>query len=447
MHGSEAATASVLFGLNPMWVAAILFALTYVVVMTEKVNRAIVSLLAAGLMIVLGVLNQEAAIRGIDFNTIGLLIGMMVIVAITRQSGVFQFMAIWAAKKVDARPWGILVMISLVTAVTSAFLDNVTTVLLVVPVTLLITEELKVKPYPYLFAMIFSSNIGGTATLIGDPPNIMIGSATGLTFNDFAYNLAPVILVIMAATLIPIYLIWGRHLKATPEDRQRVMQFNEREAITDPRLLKQCLSVIGLVIGGFVFAKALHLEAATVAMTGAALLLLLANFGRDAEHQSKHVLDAFNEVEWITIFFFVGLFIVVHGVDSTGLLKLLADKMLALTGGNLTATSMIILWSSAILSAIIDNIPFVATMIPLIKAMAPTFGGPEGLMPLWWALSLGACLGGNGTLIGASANLVVAGFAERAGQPIRFMQYTLMAFPIMLMSIAISMVYLYWRYL
>ncbi|HCB14740.1 MAG TPA: hypothetical protein DEP36_14395, partial [Gammaproteobacteria bacterium] len=375
MHGSEASAASVLFGLNPMWVAAILFAITYIVVMTEKVNRAIVSLLAAGLMIVLGVLNQEAAIRGIDFNTIGLLIGMMVIVAITRQSGVFQFLAIWSAKKVNANPWGILVMISLVTAITSAFLDNVTTVLLVVPVTLLITEELKVKPYPYLFSMIFASNIGGTATLIGDPPNIMIGSATGLTFNDFAYNLAPIILVIMAATLIPIYFIWGRHLKATPEDRQRVMQFNEHEAVTDPRLLKQCLGVIGLVIGGFVFAKALHLEAATVAMTGAALLLLLANLGRDAEHQSKHVLEAFNEVEWITIFFFVGLFIVVHGVDGTGLLKLLADKMLALTGGNLTATSMIILWSSAILSAIIDNIPFVATMIPLIKAMAPTFGG------------------------------------------------------------------------
>ena len=448
MHdGSEVGAVSVIFGLNPMWVAAILFAITYVVVMTEKVNRAIVSLLAAGLMIVLGVLNQEAAIRGIDFNTIGLLIGMMVIVAITRQSGVFQFMAIWAAKKVDARPWGILVMIALVTAVTSALLDNVTTVLLVAPVTLLITEELKVSPYPYLFAMIFSSNIGGTSTLIGDPPNIMIGSATGLTFNDFAYNLLPVIVVIMAVTLIPIYFIWGRHLKAAPEDRQRVMQFNEREAITNPRLLKQCLSVIGLVIGGFVFAKALHLEAATVAMTGAALLLLLANLGRDAERQSKHVLDAFNEVEWITIFFFIGLFIVVHGVDSTGLLKLLADKMLALTGGNLTATSMIILWSSAILSAIIDNIPFVATMIPLIKAMAPTFGGPEGLMPLWWALSLGACLGGNGTLVGASANLVVAGFAERAGQPIRFMQYTLLAFPIMLMSIAIGMVYLYWRYL
>jgi len=442
MHGSgEIASA------GSMWLAALLFVITYVVVMTEKVNRAIVALVAAGLMIVLGILNQEAAIRGIDFNTIGLLIGMMVIVAVTRQSGIFQFLAIWAAKKVNAQPWGILVMISLVTAVTSAFLDNVTTVLLVVPVTLLITEELKVKPYPYLFAMIFSSNIGGTATLIGDPPNIMIGSATGLTFNDFAYNLSPVIFVIMAATLIPIYFIWGRHLKAAAEDRQRVMQFNEYEAITDPLLLKHCLIVIGLVIAGFVFARFLGLEAATVAMTGAALLLLLANWQHGPEEQSKHVLEAFNEVEWITIFFFVGLFIVVHGVDSTGLLRLLADKMLALTGGDLAATSIAILWSSAILSAIIDNIPFVATMIPLIKAMAPTFGGPEGLMPLWWSLSLGACLGGNGTLIGASANLVVAGFAERAGQPIRFVQYTLMAFPIMLLSIVISMIYLQMRYL
>ena len=442
MHGStEIASA------GTMWLAAVLFVITYAVIMSEKINRAIVSLAAAGLMIMLGILNQAAAIRGVDFNTIGLLIGMMVIVAITRQSGIFQFLAIWSAKKVNANPWGILVMISLVTATTSAFLDNVTTVLLVVPVTLLITEELKVKPYPYLFAMIFSSNIGGTATLIGDPPNIMIGSATGLTFNDFAYNLTPNILVIMAVTLIPIYFIWGRHLRAAPEDRQRVMKFNEYEAITDVRLLKQCLSVIGLVIGGFVFAHGLGLEAATVAMTGAALLLLLANFGHDPEHQSKHVLETFNEVEWITIFFFVGLFIVVSGVESTGLLKLLADHMLALTGGSLTATAMVILWSSAILSAIIDNIPFVATMIPLIKAMAPTFGGPEGLMPLWWALSLGACLGGNGTLVGASANLVVAGFAERAGQPIRFVQYTLMAFPLMLMSIAISTVYLYWRFL
>jgi Na+/H+ antiporter NhaD/arsenite permease-like protein len=372
---------------------------------------------------------------------------MMVIVAITRKSGVFQYLAVWSAKRVKADPWGILVMLSLVTAITSAFLDNVTTVLLIVPVTLLITEELKVKPYPYLFALIFSSNIGGTATLIGDPPNIMIGSATGLTFNDFAYNLTPAILVVMAATLVPIYLIWGRHLRATAEDRQRVMKFNEHEAITDARLLKQCLFVIALVVLAFILAKPLGLEAATIAMFGAAVLLLLHNFTHHADEQAKNVHSAFSEVEWVTIFFFVGLFIVVHAVDTTGLLKLLAEKMLELTGGSMTATAIVIMWVSAILSAVVDNIPFVATMIPLIKSTAPTFGGSEQLMPLWWSLSLGACLGGNGTLIGASANLVVAGFAERAGHPIRFITYTLMAFPIMLLSIVICSIYVYWRYL
>lgn len=430
-----------------MVLAALIFVITYVVIMTERVNRAIVAGLAAGLMILLGILNQEAAVRGVDFNTIGLLIGMMIIVAITRQSGVFQYLAIWSAKKVNASPWGILAMLSIVTAVVSAFLDNVTTVLLIVPVALLITEELKVSAYPYLFSMIVSSNIGGTATLIGDPPNIMIGSAVGLTFNDFAFNTGPVIVMVMAATLLPIYLIWGRKLKAAAEDRQRVMDFNEREAITDASLLKMCLAVIAVVILGFVFAHALGLEAATIALFGAAILLLLQCWPHDADEQSKLVTHAFTECEWITIFFFVGLFIVVHGLDSTGALKLLADKLLALTGGDLTATTMTILWASAVLSAFVDNIPFVATMIPLIKAMAPTFGGTEGLMPLWWALSLGACLGGNGTLIGASANLVVAGFAERAGQPIRFMTFLLTAFPMMLMSVAICTVYLYWRYL
>ncbi len=436
-----------IFGLNPMWFATALFIITYIVVMTERINRAIVALTMAGLMIVCGVLNQEEALRGVDFNTLGLLIGMMVIVAITRKSGVFQYLAIWSAKKVKADPWGILVMLSLVTAIVSAFLDNVTTVLLIVPVTLVITEELKVNPYPYLFALILSSNIGGTATLIGDPPNIMIGSATGLTFNTFAYNLTPVILVVMAATLVPIYFIWGRQLKAAAEDRQRVMNFNEHEAITDAPLLKQCLLVIGLVVLAFILAHPLGLEAATIAMFGAAALLLLHNFTKHADEQSKNVLSAFTEVEWVTIFFFVGLFIVVHAVDTTGLLKLLAEKMIHLTGGSMTATAMVILWSSAVLSAVVDNIPFVATMIPLIKSMAPTFGGADQLLPLWWSLSLGACLGGNGTLVGASANLVVAGFAERAGQPIRFMAFTLMAFPMMLMSITICSAYIYWRYL
>ncbi|NJN45749.1 MAG: ArsB/NhaD family transporter [Candidatus Competibacteraceae bacterium] len=447
MHGQETVASTVIFGLPAMGFATALFVLTYVVVMTERINRAVVALAAAGLMIIGGVLTQEAAIEGIDFNTIGLLIGMMVIVAITRRSGVFQYLAIWSAKKVQAQPWGILLMLSLVTAVLSALLDNVTTVLLIVPVTLLITEELKVSPYPYLFAIIFSANIGGTATLIGDPPNIMIGSATGLTFNSFVVNLAPVVVVILLATLLPIYWLWGRQLKASDADRNRVMQFNERDAITDVRLLKQSLIVIGLVILGFMTAHSLGLEAATIALFGAAMLLLLHNLGNDAEAQSKSVHQAFGEVEWVTIFFFVGLFIVVHGVDATGLLRLLAEQVLALTGGDLGATAMVILWSSAVLSAVVDNIPFVATMIPLIKSMAPTFGGDVQLLPLWWSLSLGACLGGNGTLVGASANLVVAGFAERAGQPIRFVKFMLLAFPLMLLSIVISSGYIYWRYL
>ncbi len=448
MHGSETHLATTaLFGLNPLWYAAILFVLTYAALMTERVNRAIVALLAAGLMILGGVLDQEAAIRGVDFNTLGLLIGMMVIVAITRQSGVFQYLAIWSAKKVEANPWGILVMLALVTATTSALLDNVTTVLLIAPVALLITEELQITPYPYLFALIVSSNIGGTATLIGDPPNIMIGSAVGLTFNDFVVNLGPIIGIILVANLIPIYFIWGRRLEASAERRQRVMNFNERKAITDPGLLKKCLTVIAAVVLAFVFARSLGLEAATIALFGAAALLLLQCWPHDADEQSRRVTHAFGEVEWVTIFFFIGLFVVVHGLDVAGLLQLLADRVLALTGGDVNATAITILWSSAILSAFVDNIPFVATMIPMIKAMAPTLGGAEGLMPLWWALALGACLGGNGTLIGASANLVVAGFAERAGQPIRFVPFLMTAFPLMLLSVAISTVYLYWRYL
>ena len=438
---------SVVFGLDPRWVAGGLFVVTYAVVMSKRVNRAIVALLAAGLMIFAGILTQDAAIDGVDFNTLGLLTGMMVIVAVTKRSGVFQYLAIWSAKKVQARPWGILVMLTLVTALLSAFLDNVTTVLLIAPVTLLIAEELRVSPYPFLFSEIFASNIGGTATLIGDPPNIMIGSAVDLTFNDFVMNLSPVVLVVLLVTLVPIYLIWGRKMHAEPQYRERVMRFDEREAITDPRLLKQSLSVLGLVLTAFVLAHPLHLEPATIAMFGGALLLLLANWPHGADEQARNVHHAFTEVEWVTIFFFVGLFIVVHGLDSTGLLRMLAEWLAAATGGDLTVTALSILWVSAIASAVVDNIPFVATMIPLIKSMAPTFGGPEGLMPLWWSLSLGACLGGNGTLVGASANLIVAGLAERAGQPIRFVPFLLAAFPLMLLSIVISTVYIYLRYL
>ncbi|MEO8674504.1 MAG: ArsB/NhaD family transporter [Casimicrobiaceae bacterium] len=447
MHGDAGHAAGVILGLDPLLLATALFVVTYLVIMSDRLNRAIVALLGAGLLILTGVLEQKEAVAAVDFNTLGLLLGMMLIVNVTRRSGLFQFVAIWSAKKVDAQPWGILLMMSVVTAVFSAFLDNVTTVLLTVPVTLLITDELKVKPYPYLFAQIFTSNIGGTATLIGDPPNIMIGSATGLTFNDFGLALTPVVVVVFVVTMIPIYLIWGRHLTATDENRHHVMNFNERETITDPRLLKQSLVVIALVIAGFMLQRQIQVEPATIAIFGAAVLLLLDNFGKSGEEQSKNVHGALSEAEWITLMFFLGLFVMVYGIQKAGLIDIMAKALIEATRADFNTTAIAILWSSAVLSAFIDNIPFVATMIPLIKAMGPTFGGENALLPLWWALSLGACLGGNGTLIGASANLVVAGLAERSGTTFRFMEYLKIAFPLMLVSIAISHVYLLMRFL
>ncbi len=447
MLGENELVSHVIFGWDPLWVSSILFVTTYALIVSEKVNRAIVAGLGAGLMVALGVLNQETAISGIDFNTLGLLAGMMVIVAITRGSGIFQYVAVWSAKKVDASPWGILFMLSLVTALFSSLLDNVTTVLLIAPVTLLISHELKIDPYPFLFAEIIASNIGGTATLIGDPPNIMIGSAVNLSFNDFLFNLAPIVPVILAVMLGIIYLVWGRSMHATAEARKRIMHFKERDAITDVRLLKQSLLVLALVISGFVLAHPLQLEPATIAMFGAALLLFLSNLKNNAEEQSKEVEKTFGNVEWTTIFFFIGLFIAVKGIEEAGVLRILAQLVIDSTDGDLAVTALAILWISAVASAVVDNIPFVATMIPVIKSMAPTFGGAEYLMPLWWSLALGACLGGNGSLVGASANLIVAGFAERAGHRIGFMKFMLMAFPMMLLSMVIASVYVYLRYL
>jgi len=448
MHNSaHIIHSSMPFGLDATWVAVSILLIIYAVIMVEKFNRAVLSLLGAGLMILCGVLNQQQAVAGIDFNTIGLLTGMMVIVAISQKTGMFQYVAIKAAKVVKGEPWGILVMLSLVTAVFSALLDNVTTVLLIAPVTLLITDALAVRPYPYLFALILASNIGGTSTLIGDPPNIMIGSAAHLSFYDFLTNLMPIIPVIFIVVITVIWLMFGSDLKTTDEKKELIMQFDEGAAIKDVPLLRKSLFVLFAVISGFTAAHALHLEPATIAMFGAALLLLLQTWGEPL-HDKDHAYEAIMaEVEWTTIFFFVGLFIIVTGVEHTGVIGMLAEKTLTLTGGNFAATTAAILWVSAIASALIDNIPFVATMIPLIQSMAPTFGGQEALIPLWWALALGACLGGNGSLIGASANLIVAGFAQRAGHPIAFLSFMKHAFALMILTILISHAYLYLRYL
>src|SRR3990170_4507197 len=358
-----------IFGLDPLWVSTVLLVLAYVTIMTDRLNRAVVALLGAGLMIVTGVLSQEEAIRGVDFNTIGLLAGMMLIVGITRRSGVFEYVAIWSAKVVKANPAGVLALLSIVTAVFSAFLDNVTTVLLIVPVTFAICRELKVPPYPFLFNQIIASNIGGTATLIGDPPNIIIGSAANLAFDQFVVHLAPVIVVVMAVQVLITHLVWGRKLHAAPEDRARVMAMDERAAITDWKLLKQALAVLAAVIVAFVVARFIGLLPATIAMFGAAVLLLLDSPGRTSEEQTHHVHGRRSELEWIALFFFIGLFILVAGVERAGLLDILARKLVAATGGEMTTMAFTVLWASAILSAIIDNIPFVATMIPVIKDM------------------------------------------------------------------------------
>lgn len=436
MHAPE-----VLFGWDPMIAATVVLGLAYVFIVSEKINRAVVSLLGAGALVFLGVLNQELAIEGIDFNTIFLLIGMMAIVGITKRTGVFQFVAILSAKMVRANPRLLLIALSVITAVFSALLDNVTTVMLVVPITLLLTEQLKLNAYPFLFSQIFASNVGGMATLIGDPPNILIGSAVGLSFMDFVYNVGPASLIIMIFLIVFFDFVWGRKFETTLKAKAHLLRYNAADALKDKELLYKSIFVLALVLFGFIAGHGQGYEPGTIALTGAALLMLLDVYKFKPEEQSHRVHKAFGEVEWETIFFFVGLFILVYGVEHTGLLDLMGGKLLEVTGGDLATTGMVVLWSSAVLSAIVDNIPFVATMIPMIESTASTFGGDAAIEPLWWCLSLGACLGGNGSLIGASANVMVASFAERAGQRISFMKFLVMGFPLMMVTTAIAAIY------
>ncbi|MGN7765194.1 SLC13 family permease [Paenibacillus sp. 22594] len=421
-----------------IWAISI-FLLTYALIISEKVHRTIVAMLGALIMIGVGIVSQDTALEHIDFNTLGLLVGMMMMVGITAETGLFSYVAVKAAKLAKGEPRRILVALVLVTALCSAFLDNVTTVLLMVPITFSITRQLRIKPMPFLLSQIVASNVGGTATLIGDPPNIMIGSAVKeLTFMAFINNLTPVILIIILAYLPLFLLMFGKQLKTSPELQRRIMEMDEHAMLKDRRLLRKCLWVLGLTILGFFLHQSIHLESATVALAGAFVLLLLTG-------GEKMLLKAFKSVEWITIFFFIGLFVLVSGLVETGVIAELAGKAMELTGGNLVASSMLILWLSALASAFLDNIPFVATMIPLIQEMGTL--GIHNLEPLWWSLALGACLGGNGTLIGASANLIVAGLAAKEGHPITFMRYLKFGFPLMLLSIVISSVYIYLRYL
>lgn len=425
-------------------IALLIFLASYGIIISEKIHRTIIALFGGALMVTVGVLmhfyTQEQAIHHIDFNTIGLLVGMMIIVGVSKDTGLFQYVAIKAAKFAKGDPWKIMLLFAIITAVFSALLDNVTTVLLMVPMTLVICDNLRINPMPFLFVEIFMSNIGGTATLIGDPPNILIGSSAGLSFMDFVVNLTPVAIVIFLIVIPLFKWKYKNQIVAKQEDMESIMKLNENESIQDTLLLKKSLFVLSVVVLGFFLHGALHMEAATIALFGAGLLLLL-----DKKNPEK----ALHEVEWITIFFFIGLFVLIGGLAEAGIISWAAQQLIAITGGDLKVTAIAMLWGGAIFSAFVDNIPFVATMIPMVHEMSLSAGGvfnETELNTVWWSLALGACLGGNGTLVGASANLVVAGMAEKSGYKIGFVDFMKIGLVIMTITVAIAHVYIMFRY-
>ena len=428
--------------------AIAIFLVVYAFIISERIHRTVIALLGAVFMVVFGCVTQEAAFKEfIDFNTIALLTGMMIQVYVLSKTGLFNFLSIWAAKKIKGNPMALLVALSILVAVCSAFLDNVTTVLLTVPLTFTLAKDLKISPMPFVIAQVLASNIGGTATLIGDPPNIMIGSAVAeIDFMSFIYNLTVPCVVSFIVTVAILLFIYRRQLVAAEEDRKVVMDMELKGLIVNPSLMHKCLFTLGITILLFCSHSAFpdwKIEPGGIAMLGASILLLLVMANKE-----EKIVEALSSVEWATIFFFVGLFVLVGGLETQGVIKAMAQGVLDITHGDITAATYSILGLSAVMSAFVDNIPFVATMIPLLKDMGATAGWDFATMePLWWALSLGACLGGNGTVIGASANVVALSLARKHGMHVSFMQYFVVGFPLMLLSIAISAVYLWVKFL
>ena len=418
--------------------AIAIFGFTYVLIMTEWVNKMTAALFGGFLVVMLRLVGQEEAFAAVDWNVIFLLIGMMMVMSVLKETGLFEYLAIKTAKAAKAKPIRIMLFMFFVTAFVSAFLDNVTTVMMLVPIALLIASELKISPIPFIITMAIASNIGGTATMIGDPPNIMIGSATDYTFMEFIYHLTPVILLIVISSLGITWLLYHKKMVVTNENRARLMEFNEANLIKNQKLLVRSLIVVGLMLLAFMLQSTLKLEISTIAMIAGLTLLIINN--------RKHVDQVLiHDIDWQTILFFCGLFMLVESLIATGVMDIAAKKIISSTGGNLKTTSFIILWFSGIFSAIVDNVPFVATMIPLLEKIGHGVSR-EAMNPVWWSLSLGACLGGNGTLIGASANIVSVGIANRNGFHITFKDFTKIGVIYMLNSLLISTVYIWIRY-
>jgi Na+/H+ antiporter NhaD/arsenite permease-like protein len=419
--------------------AVALFAVVLLLIAFELVNRTVAALLGAAILVSFGIVEQEeAATEFIDWNTIGLLAGMMVIVAVLEKSGIFEYLAIKSAQWGKARPGRILILLALVTAVLSAFLDNVTTVILMVPVTFVIAEALDSDPMPFLLTQVMASNIGGAATLIGDPPNILIGSAAGLTFAEFAINLTPVVILALPVALGILYLLFRKQLHTSKESERAIAAMDAEGSIRDKVLLRRSLTVLALVVLAFFLHGILHLEVATIALFGAAAIIL---------YTRSDIEEVLHGVEWPTLLFFVGLFVLVGGLEATGFIDEIAELLTDVAPGASAATALIVIWGSGIASGIVDNIPFTATMIPVIQDMSEAEGLSEAqTKSLWWALALGADFGGNFTLIGASANVVVAGMSERAGRKISFLRFMAYGIPVTLVSLVIATGYVVVRY-
>lgn len=411
-------------------IAVAVFLIVILLIITERVHRTAAAMAGAVVLILTGVMSADKALSYIDFNTIGVLVGMMIFVAIVRQSGMFEYIAVRAAKAVHGDPWKIMVAFTLITAVLSAILDNVTTVLLVGPMSIAIARMLKIDPVPFLMGQILASNVGGTATLIGDPPNIMIGSAAHLSFLDFLDNTGFAVLFILAVLILLMKIVYEKKIELGTVDTGAIEKLDPSKSITNRALMRKGIIVLICVIVGFMFHDKLGIESSVIALTAAAVMLII---GREDVDQ------AIQDVEWTTILFFMSLFVVVGGLTETGIIKELASKIIDATDGHPMVTMLVLLWASALLSSILDNIPFVATLIPLILAMQ---ADGMDVTSFWWAISLGACLGGNGTMIGASANVVLSDISTKHGYPITFKSYLKVGMPFMLLSIVISTVFL-----
>ncbi|MDO4383331.1 MAG: ArsB/NhaD family transporter [Eubacteriales bacterium] len=411
-------------------IAVAVFLVVILLIISERVHRTAAAMGGAVVLILTGVMSADKALSYIDFNTIGVLVGMMIFVAVVRQSGMFEYIAIRAAKAVHGDPWKIMVAFVLITAVLSGILDNVTTVLLVGPMSIAIARMLKVDPVPFLMGQILASNVGGTATLIGDPPNIMIGSAAHLSFLDFLENTGFTVLFILCVLILMMKIFYKNRIELDTVDTSEIEKLDPSKSITNRVLMKKAIVVLVLVIIGFIFHDKLGIESSVVALTAAAVMLIIGR--EDVDH-------AIQDVEWTTILFFMSLFVVVGGLTETGIIKELASKLISATDGHPIVTMLVLLWASALLSSILDNIPFVATLIPLILAMQ---ADGMDVTSFWWAISLGACLGGNGTMIGASANVVLSDISTKHGYPITFKSYLKVGMPFMLLSVAISTVFL-----